>query len=62
MPSQWVARLNQEVRRALQSPEGQAELAKQNMETFDWDAATFTKYVQSEIEHWGPYVRESQEK
>jgi len=49
MPPALVARLNAEVRQALQSPEGKAELVKQNMETFDWDSATFTKYVKYEI-------------
>ena len=54
-----VTRLNQEVRNGLKTPEGKAELAKQNMETFDWDVPTFNNYVKSEIEHWTPFVKEA---
>lgn len=59
MPPALVARLNQEVRNGLKTPEGKAELAKQNMETFDWDVPTFNNYVKSEIEYWTPYVKEA---
>jgi tripartite-type tricarboxylate transporter receptor subunit TctC len=61
MNPELVNRLNAEVRKALKSPEGKEELRNENMETFDWDPATFTKYVQSEIDHWRPYVKSSSE-
>ncbi|MDX3906250.1 MAG: tripartite tricarboxylate transporter substrate binding protein [Pigmentiphaga sp.] len=60
MPADLVQKLNVAVRKALQSPEGQAELRAQNMETFDWDAPTFNDFVKKEIAHWSPYIKQSQ--
>ncbi len=54
-----VSKLNAEVRNGLRSPAVQRELRQYNMETADWDAATFTKFVQREIAHWSPYLRTS---
>lgn len=57
MPAALVARINEEVRRGLQSEAAQKQLAFESMETQDWDAATFTRYVGSEIERWTPLVQ-----
>jgi len=57
-----VSRINKAVRDALRTPEMQKELRQQNMVTEDWDAATFTRYVQSEIEHWTPYLKPAADK
>ncbi|GAA4336152.1 tripartite tricarboxylate transporter substrate binding protein [Pigmentiphaga soli] len=62
MPPALVEQINHDVRQAMSSPEGKAELLKQNMESQDWDAATFTKYVQSEIDHWSGYFNKPEGK
>ncbi len=51
-----VSRINEEVRRGLKTEAAQKQLAFESMETQDWDAATFTRYVNSEIERWTPLV------
>lgn len=62
MDAQLVEKLNRAVRQALQSPEGQKELRSQTMETFDWDAATFSKFVVDQIAHWSPYIKQTSDK
>lgn len=57
MPPALVARINEEVRRGLKSEAAQKQLAFESMETQDWDVATFTRYVGSEIERWTPLVQ-----
>lgn len=57
MPPALVARINEEVRRGLKTEAAQKQLAIESMETQDWDAATFTRYVSSEIERWTPLVQ-----
>jgi MOSC domain-containing protein YiiM len=32
-------------------------LAKQSMETFDWDSARFTQYVGEELKQWAPMIK-----
>lgn len=51
-----VTRINQAVRDALRTPEVRKELRQQNMVTEDMDASAFTRYVQSELEHWTPFL------
>ncbi|MDP3700324.1 MAG: tripartite tricarboxylate transporter substrate binding protein [Hylemonella sp.] len=57
MPPALVTRINEEVRRGLKTEAAQKQLAFESMETQDWDAATFTRYVGSEIERWTPLVQ-----
>ncbi len=60
MSPDLVASLNKEVRRILQTPEGQRELHAQNMETYDLDAPAFNKFFQQQIDHWGRYIEKPQ--
>lgn len=62
MSKSVVDQINKAVRQALQTPAMQKELRQQNMVTEDWDAATFSQYVQSEIAHWTPYLKPAAEK
>ena len=57
MPHEVVERLNAEIRRGLKTPALVKALANESMETIDLDAASFTKYVASEIARWTPAVR-----
>lgn len=58
MPRALVERINAEVRRGLQTPALRHQLALESIETDDFDAVTFTQYVRSEIDRWGPLARE----
>jgi tripartite-type tricarboxylate transporter receptor subunit TctC len=57
MPPAVVDKLNAEIRRGLQTPAAKAQLAFESMVTADYDAATFTRYVGSEIARWTPMVK-----
>ena len=57
MPAALVKKINEEVRRALKTEAAQKQLAFESMETQDLDAATFTRFVNSEIERWTPLVQ-----
>jgi tripartite-type tricarboxylate transporter receptor subunit TctC len=57
LPPAIVERINAEVRRGLQTPAVKAMLAAESMVTTDMDAATFTRFVGSELERWGPPAR-----
>jgi tripartite-type tricarboxylate transporter receptor subunit TctC len=61
MPKPLVDRINAEVRRGLQTPAIRQQLALQSIESDDFDAATFTQYVKSEIERWTPLARTATE-
>ncbi len=52
-----VDRLNLEIRRGLQSPAVRAAMAAESMETIDYDAAGFTRFMAAEIARWAPAVR-----
>lgn len=52
-----VNRLNAAVRQAMRTTDIQRELRQQNMVTEDWDVATLTRYVGTEITHWSPYLQ-----
>lgn len=56
MPAAIVDRINAEVRRALKAEAARKVLQLEAIETRDWDAATFTAYVKSEVERWQPVV------
>jgi tripartite-type tricarboxylate transporter receptor subunit TctC len=57
MPSGVVDKLNKEVRKIMQSQAAKEMLAKQSMETFDWDSAKFTQYVGEELKQWAPMIK-----
>jgi len=57
MPRPLVERINAEVRRGLQNAAVRQQLALESIESDDFDAATFTQYVKSEIERWTPLAR-----
>ena len=57
MPATLVEKINAEVRRGLQSPAIRKLLAAESMESADYDAATFTRFVSTEIARWTPAVR-----
>lgn len=57
MPAALVNKLNETVRRGLQTPELIRQLAIESMETMDLDAPAFAKYVSDEIGRWGPAVK-----
>ena len=52
-----VERLNAEVRRGLQTPAIRAAMAAESMETIDYDAPAFTRFMAAEIARWTPAVR-----
>ncbi len=57
MPKPLVDRINGEVRRGLQTASVRQQLALESIESDDFDAATFTQYVKSEIERWTPVAK-----
>jgi tripartite-type tricarboxylate transporter receptor subunit TctC len=57
MPAGLVNRLNQEVRKIMQSPHARDVLTKASMETFDWDVARFNQFVNDEIKQWAPLIK-----
>ena len=57
MPAAIVDRLNAEVRRGQQTPAMKAAMAIENMETVDYDAAGFTRFVAAEIARWTPAIK-----
>lgn len=57
MPKPLVDRINAEVRRGLQTPALRQQLALESIESDDFDAATFTQYVKSEIDRWTPLAK-----
>ncbi len=57
MPPAIVNKLNETVRRGLQTPELTRQLAIESMETMDLDAPAFARYVSDEIGRWGPAVK-----
>lgn len=52
-----VKMINEEVRRGLKTEAAQKQLAFEGMETQDWEAATFTRFVSGEIQRWTPLVQ-----
>ena len=57
MPAALVEKINAEVRRGMQSAAIRKQLAAESMETIDYDAAAFTRFVAAEIARWTPAVR-----
>jgi tripartite-type tricarboxylate transporter receptor subunit TctC len=57
MPKPLVDRINAEIRHGLQTPALKQQLALESIESDDFDAATFTQYVKSEIDRWSPLAK-----
>jgi tripartite-type tricarboxylate transporter receptor subunit TctC len=57
MPKSIVDKINAEVRRGLQTPLVKQQLALESIESDDFDAATFTRFVKSEIDRWAPLAK-----
>ncbi|WP_159590568.1 Bug family tripartite tricarboxylate transporter substrate binding protein [Hydrogenophaga sp. BPS33] len=57
MPPALVEKINAEVRRGMKSEPVRKLMAQEGIESQDWDAPTFTRYVQSEIDRWTPLVK-----
>lgn len=57
MPPAVVDKINAEVRRGLQTPAIRKQMAMESMVAYDYDAATFARFVATEIERWTPVVR-----
>jgi tripartite-type tricarboxylate transporter receptor subunit TctC len=57
MPKPIVDKINAEVRRGLQTPALKQQLALESIESDDFDAATFTQFVKSEIDRWTPLAK-----
>jgi tripartite-type tricarboxylate transporter receptor subunit TctC len=57
MPKPIVDKINAEVRRGLQTPLVKQQLALESIESDDFDAATFTRFVKSEIDRWAPLAK-----
>ena len=47
-------RINAEVRRIMHTASVQEQLAKDSMETFDWDVTKFNQFFVSEVKRWSP--------
>jgi tripartite-type tricarboxylate transporter receptor subunit TctC len=54
MSPSLMNRINAEVRRIMHTSSVQEQLAKDSMETFDWDVAKFNQFFVSEVKRWGP--------
>lgn len=52
-----VKKINEEVRHNLKTEAAQKQMGFEGMETQDWDADTFTRFVDSEIQRWTPLVQ-----
>ncbi len=56
MPPAVVEKLNGEIRRGLQSQPVRAAMTAESMESGDYDAAGFTRFMAAEIARWAPAV------
>lgn len=57
MPPALVERINAEIRKGLKTEGMTKMMANEGIQTQDWDAATFTRYVRSETDRWMPVVQ-----
>ena len=60
MPADLVEKINAEVRRGLKTDTAARQLARESIEVQDWDAATFTRFLQVEIDRWTPLAKSVQ--
>ncbi len=60
MPPALVERINAEIRKGLKTEAMQKMMANEGIQSQDWDAPTFTRYVRSETDRWVPVVQSVQ--
>lgn len=60
MPPALVERINAEIRKAQKSDGMQKMMALEGIQSQDWDAATFTRFMRSETDRWIPLVQSVQ--
>jgi tripartite-type tricarboxylate transporter receptor subunit TctC len=56
-PRAVVARLNQEIAKALQGPQMREQLARQGLQAVGNSPEAFGAFIQSETEKWGKVIR-----
>ena len=59
LPPDIVARLNQEVARALAQPDLQARLATMGLQARPQSAARFAGFMKDEVEKWAKVIKDS---
>jgi tripartite-type tricarboxylate transporter receptor subunit TctC len=57
LPGELVRRLNQEIDKALDSPQLRRRLEQEAIITEKMSSAQFTRFVETEIAKWGPLAR-----
>ncbi len=60
MPPAMVERINAEIRKGLKTDGMQKMMAQEGIQSQDWDAATFTRFMRSETDRWIPLVQSVQ--
>ena len=60
MPTNVVATINAETRRAINGARWRERMASEGFEPNDLDAAAFTQFVRAEIERWSPLAKAAQ--
>lgn len=60
MPPAMVERINAEIRKGLKTDSMQKMMAQEGIQSQDWDAATFTRFMRSETDRWIPLVQSVQ--
>jgi len=60
MPPAMVERINAEIRKGLKTDNMQKMMAQEGIQSQDWDAATFTRFMRSETDRWIPLVQSVQ--
>lgn len=60
MPPALVEKINGEIRKGLKTEAMQRMMANEGIQSQDWDAATFTRFVRSETDRWIPVVQSVQ--
>lgn len=57
MPPALVEKINAEIRKGLKTDAMQRMMANEGIQSQDWDAATFTRYMRTETDRWLPLVQ-----
>lgn len=60
MPPALVEKINAEIRKGLKTEAMQKMMANEGIQSQDWDAATFTRYMRSETDRWIPVMQSVQ--
>lgn len=60
MPPALVEKINAEIRKGLKTEAMQKMMTNEGIQSQDWDAATFTRYMRSETDRWIPVMQSVQ--